>query len=614
TVSALVCDPAAPSVLAPGASMECTATYVVTQADVDAGTVDNTATTTGTPPSGPDVTDEDEVQVPGTSEPALSLNKRVGSVDDVNDNGLTDLGDEINFVFDLENTGNVTLTGVAVDDPLLAGLGITVTCDPTTLAPGDTVTCAADAPYVITQADVDAGTVENVATATGTPPSGPVVETPESPTVTPLDGAPGIELVKTSDKTDLVVGETMTYTFVATNTGNVTLTDVVVEESAFTGSGTVSALVCDPAAPSVLAPGASMECTATYVVTQADVDAGTVENTATTTGTPPSGPDVTDEDEVQVPGTSEPGIELVKTSDKTDLVAGETMTYTFVATNTGNVTLTDVVVEESAFTGSGTVSALVCDPAAPSVLAPGASMECTATYVVTQADVDAGTVDNTATTTGTPPSGPDVTDEDEVQVPGTSEPGIELVKTSDKTDLVAGETMTYTFVATNTGNVTLTDVVVEESAFTGSGTVSALTCDPAAPSVLAPGASMECTATYVVTQADVDAGTVENTATTTGTPPSGPDVTDEDEVQVPGTSEPGIELVKTSDKTDLVAGETMTYTFVATNTGNVTLTDVVVEESAFTGSGTVSALTCDPAAPSVLAPGASMECTATYVV
>ncbi|MFC7500792.1 hypothetical protein, partial [Nocardioides sp. GCM10030258] len=168
---------------------ECTATYVVTQADVDAGTVDNTATTTGTPPSGPDVTDEDEVQVPGTSEPALSLNKRVAAIEDVNGTGLNDLGDEINFVFDLENTGNVTLTGVAVDDPLLVGLGITVTCDPTTLAPGDTVTCAADAPYVITQADVDAGTVENVATATGTPPSGPVVETPESPTVTPLDGA-----------------------------------------------------------------------------------------------------------------------------------------------------------------------------------------------------------------------------------------------------------------------------------------------------------------------------------------------------------------------------------------------------------------------------------------
>ncbi|MFC7501860.1 hypothetical protein, partial [Nocardioides sp. GCM10030258] len=181
--------------------------------------------------------------------PSIKLLKRVASVDDVDGNGLTDVGDEINFVFDVENTGNVTLTQVAIDDPLLAGLDITITCEPSTLAPGEKVTCEADAPYVITQADVDAGTVENVATATGTPPSGPVVESPESPTVTPTEGAAGIDLVKTADRDDLVVGDTMTYTFVATNTGTVTLSDVQIEETAFTGSGTVSALVCDPAAP-----------------------------------------------------------------------------------------------------------------------------------------------------------------------------------------------------------------------------------------------------------------------------------------------------------------------------------------------------------------------------
>ena len=67
----------------------------------------------------------------------------------------------------------------------------------------------------------------------------------------------------------------------------------------------------------------------------------------------------------------------------------------------------------------------------------------------------------------------------------------------------AGQTVTYTFAVTNTGNVTVHGVSVAETAFAGTGTVSAVTC-PA--TTLAPGASTTCTATYTVTQADVDAG------------------------------------------------------------------------------------------------------------
>ena len=46
----------------------------------------------------------------------------------------------------------------------------------------------------------------------------------------------------------------------------------------------------------MLAPGESVTATATYELTQDDVDAGEVENTASVTGTPPTGEPVTSTD------------------------------------------------------------------------------------------------------------------------------------------------------------------------------------------------------------------------------------------------------------------------------------------------------------------------------
>ena len=117
-------------------------------------------------------------------------------------------------------------------------------------------------------------------------------------------------------------------------------------------------------------------------------------------------------------------------------------------TNTGNVTLTGVVVDDPKV---GTVTCPV------TTLAPGASTTCTATYTLTQADVDAGVVDNTATATGTDPSGTDVTATDTTSTPIPPAPSIALDKTAGTpTGTTAGSTIDYTFLVTNTGNVTLT--------------------------------------------------------------------------------------------------------------------------------------------------------------
>ncbi|MBB1482898.1 DUF11 domain-containing protein [Tessaracoccus sp. MC1865] len=397
---------------------------------------------------------------------------------------------------------------------------------------------------------------------------------------------PDITLTKTASPTTYdSVGDVITYTFLATNTGQSVLTNVTISDP-LPG---LSALVCVPAQPTTLDPGESMQCTGTYAVTQADLDSGSVYNVATTTGTPPSGPPVTDTDDETITGDKLPLIDLVKTADVESYdEVGDVITYTFVSTNTGNVTLTDVTITDP-LPG---LSDLTCDPAQPATLAPGESMECTATYEVTQADLDNGSVDNTATTVGTPPEGEDVTDTDDETVPAEQMPAISLVKTADVATYDAvGDLVTYTFLATNTGNVTLTDVTITDP-LPG---MSALVCDPAQPTTLDPGESMECTATYTVTQADLDAGSVYNVATTVGTPPEGEDVTDTDDETVPGDQNPAISLVKTADREEYAeVGEIITYTLLATNTGNVTLTNVVIDDEVL---GVEDALCAESLAP-----------------
>ncbi|MFJ2535408.1 DUF7507 domain-containing protein, partial [Microbacterium maritypicum] len=612
----VVTCPAGAASLAPEAAVTCTASYVVTQADVDAGGVSNTATATGTPPSGePPVSPPSTIEVPVVPAPGITMVKSASP----NTADAYVVGQEITYSFVVTNTGNVTLTDVTVDEGVFTGSGslsaITCPAGAASLAPGLQVVCTAS--YVLTQADVDSGSVSNTATATGTPPTGEPPVSPPSTTEVPVDPAPALTVVKSADVDELTsAGQTVEYSFLVTNTGNVTLTDVSVDETAFTGTGTAPVVTC-PAGAATMLPGAAVTCTASYVVTQADLDSGGVSNTATATGTPPSGePPVSPPSTLEIPADPAPGLTVVKSADLDELsAAGQTIEYSFLVSNTGNVTLTDVSVDETAFTGTGTAPVVTC-PAGAASLAPGADVTCTASYVVTQADVDSGGVSNTATATGTPPSGePPVSPPSTTEVPAEQAPALTVVKSADTTEITsAGQTIEYSFLVSNTGNVTLTDVSVAETAFTGTGTAPVVTC-PAGAASLAPGADVTCTASYVVTQADLDSGGVSNTATATGTPPSGePPVSPPSTIEVPAEPAPALTVVKSADTTEITsAGQTIGYSFLVTNTGNVTLTDVSVDETAFTGTGTAPVVTC-PAGAASLAPGADVTCTASYVV
>ena len=318
-----------------------------------------------------------------------------------------------------------------------------------------------------------------------------------------------------------IAGDTVNYSFTVTNTGTVTLRGVGIADP-MTGLSAVK-FGTWPAARGVLLPGESVEASASYGLTQADVDAGVVNNVATATGTPQVGEPVTDDDPASVDTFRDPAITLTKAgefaggSGRGRRRNGGVQLH---RDETGTVTLSGVAISDEL----PSLSELTYGawPAAAGTLAPGESVSATARLVLTQAHLDAGSIVNTATVTGTPPTGEPVTDTDDVTLTVTPTPAILLTKTGSLLASAtgqAGDGVQFVMVATNVGNVTLHDVSVADP-MPG---LSALAYGawPAETGVLAPGESVTVTATYTLTSSDVQAGTVENTATVVGTAASG---------------------------------------------------------------------------------------------
>ncbi|WP_344051080.1 beta strand repeat-containing protein [Planotetraspora silvatica] len=590
--------------LAPQASTTCTGTYVVTQADVDAGSVVNTATASGTPPSGPAVTSNDSTAtVTITAVSSLALLKTASP------STVLSAGRTVTYSYLVTNTGRTTLTNISATDTAFSGTGTppVITCPMTPLAPQASTTCTGT--YVVTQADVDAGSVVNTATASGTPPTGPAVTSNDSTATVTITAVPGLALLKTASPSAVTVaGQTITYSYMVTNTGRTTLTGISATDTAFSGTGTPPVITC-PMTP--LAPQASTTCTGDYTVTQADIDAGSIVNTATASGTPPTGPAITsDPSTATVTGEPAPGLALLKTAAPSTVGnAGRTVTYSYFVINTGNETLTDISATDTAFSGSGTPPLITCPV---TTLAPQESTTCTGMYTITQADADAGSVVNTATASGTTLTGLTVTSASSTAtVTIAAAGGLALLKTAAPSFVGnAGRTVTYSYFIINNGNVTLTNVTATDTAFSGTGTPAVITCPMG---TLAPQASTTCTGTYTITQADADAGSVVNTATASGTQPSGAVTTSNDSTAtVTIAAASGLALLKTAAPSTVGnAGRTVTYSFRVINTGNVTLANVTATDTAFSGTGTPPVITCPMG---TLAPQASTTCTGTYTI
>ncbi|GAC1384244.1 MAG: hypothetical protein NVSMB48_19020 [Marmoricola sp.] len=103
---------------------------------------------------------------------------------------ISTVGQQVPFTFLVTNTGDVTVHGLQIQDPVLATQGIGVRCNPSTLAPGQSVTCVQVKPYIVTATDQARRFVKNVAIGTAFGPHGVVVPSNHSGVVTPLGQPP----------------------------------------------------------------------------------------------------------------------------------------------------------------------------------------------------------------------------------------------------------------------------------------------------------------------------------------------------------------------------------------------------------------------------------------
>src|SRR5579862_4419071 len=554
-----------------------------------------------------------------TQVPGLSITKSVtGILHSGNDpaglppGDADGAGDVIDYSITVSNTGSETLTNVTITDPL-TGFSI----DVGTLAIGASTTVTDS--YTVTQANMNnGGLITNVATATDDQ-----LDNVSSTVSTPVDADAALKVTKAyttqpSDGTDPngaagVVdhaSQVIDYTIVVTNTGNVTLTNVTVNDP-LTGQsvdvGTLlvgqSATVTDAYNNSTLEQNHLDSNTAITNTVSATSDQGASATAAVTT---PVDPDPSLTISKSVTTVVHAASDVITTPLHVD-GAGDVIDYTIVVSNTGNVDLTNVVVTDPLTGNAHTDSAS---------LAPGATYSFTDSYTVTQSDMDSHTaLTNVATATDNQGDNMSST----VSTPVDQDHALTIAKSvttvvhaaSDVTTTPlhvdgAGDVIDYTIVVSNTGNVDLTNVVVTDP-LTGNAHTD--------PTSLAPGATYSFTDSYTVTQSDMDSHTaLTNVATATDNQGDNHSST----VSTPVDQDHALTIAKSVTTvvhaaSDVIttplhvdgAGDVIDYTIVVSNTGNVDLTNVVVTDP-LTGNAHTD--------PTSLAPGATYSFTDSYTV
>ncbi len=423
------------------------------------------------------------------------------------------------------------------------------------------------------------GTTTNTATATGVG-AGSGATTTATDTWTVTKPTTTLSIVKSNgglldlDGNGADAGDQIDYSYLVTNTGQVTLTSITVTDSKIASA----AIVC-PA--TTLAPGASTTCRSSYVVTPADITSGSVTNTASAGGQSAFGTttSATVSNTVALPPLqTSGGIDVIKTAAPTTLpVGGGSVTYTYTVSNTSNVRLYyDSSSDDkcSPVTRVGGSSTYLWGLGTFYYIDPTRSMTFTCTTTLARSTTNTATFDffSAYSSRGYYYRDTTYTEQDTATVTvARPAPIIALTKAAGAVTDVggngqdAGDQLAYTFTVTNPGNVPLSPVTITD-AKCDANTLTRTGGDTLSDNILQTTETWTYTCRYTLLAADLVAGTVHNTATVTGN--YGSIVASSSASADKTLAKPLLDLTKSAGTLTVAADhDTVTYTVTVSNSG-----------------------------------------------
>ncbi len=541
--------------LDPGTSQSFLRDYVVTEVDI-CGDIFNRAMAIGNTLLGTKVGPVNAtVNVTTYYDANFTITKTANPSENVS------IGETIVYTITVENTGDVNLTDIQVEDSLT-----NEAWNVSLLKPGEKNETLLY--YVVTDQSpgIYDGWINNTVTAEA---KDPFNETKKRYAYTNVSAKyySNFTITKIANPSENVsIGETIVYTITIENTGDVNLTDIQVEDFLTNETWNVS----------LLKPGEKNETLLYYVVTDQSpgIYDGWINNTVTAEAKDPFNETKKRYAYANVSTRYHSNFTVTKTANPSENVSiGETIVYTITIENTGDVNLTDIQVEDFLTNETWNVS----------LLKPGEKNETLLYYVVTDQSpgVCDGWINNTVKAEVT--DARNETKEQYAYVNVTIEyvSGLLLNKEVriNNANVTLNDIVSYSISVSNPYNVTLYDVVVKDELLKLDEQISEL----------GPRDIKIFEINYTVTEEDICCE-IENKATAEAKDTCG-------NIRAMVTSctthtyyTPSLEVNEVANVTTAEPGDVVRFDIIVKNTGNVNLKDILAKDILINKTWTISLL------------------------